>query len=173
MHVVPFGFPRQMCPAGNNRHPGNCLHFANAFNIFMTVFLLFFLSQALPPTVLECARPSASPTSPESEKDAALKNRKGSRDTVESSPGVIPSVPTAGNDSSKWNLTGTSEFTDSTQEVVNGGQQLHRLDEFIGRKIQTLDDSRGDADRVFLSALRELRGGNLLFFFILLLITLS
>lgn len=83
------------------------------------------------------------------------KGRKGSRDTVDSSQGMIPS---GGNESSKWNLTGTSEFTDSTQEVVNGGQQLHRLDEFIGRKIQTLDDSRGDADRVFLSALRELRG---------------
>ena len=68
----------------------------------------------------------------------------------------------AGNESSKWNLTGTSEFTDSTQEVVNGGQQLHRLDEFIGHKIQNLvDDTRGDADRVFLSALRELRGKNM------------
>ncbi len=64
--------------------------------------------------------------------------------------------------SSKWNLTGTSQFTDSTQDVVNGGQQLSRLDEFIGRKIQTLvDDSAtrgGQADRVFLSALREFRG---------------
>jgi hypothetical protein len=69
-------------------------------------------------------------------------------------------IPLGGNnESSKWNLTGTSEFTDSTQEVVNGGQQLHRLDEFIGHKIQNLvDDTRGDADRVFLSALRELRG---------------
>ncbi|KAK4018446.1 putative Myosin-IXa [Daphnia magna] len=111
-------------------------------------------SQALPPTVLECARPSASPTHPDP--DPVQKGRKGSRETVDSSAGVIPS---AGNESSKWNLTGTSEFTDSTQEVVNGGQQLHRLDEFIGRKIQNLvDDTRGDADRVFLSALRELRG---------------
>ncbi|KAI9565582.1 hypothetical protein GHT06_009374 [Daphnia sinensis] len=111
-------------------------------------------SQALPPTVLECARPSASPTNPDP--DPVQKGRKGSRETVDSSAGVIPS---AGNESSKWNLTGTSEFTDSTQEVVNGGQQLHRLDEFIGRKIQNLvDDTRGDADRVFLSALRELRG---------------
>jgi hypothetical protein len=69
-------------------------------------------------------------------------------------------IPLGGNnESSKWNLTGTSEFTDSTQEVVNGGQQLHRLDEVIGHKIQNLvDDTRGDADRVFLSALRELRG---------------
>ncbi|XP_059353222.1 unconventional myosin-IXb-like isoform X2 [Daphnia carinata] len=111
-------------------------------------------SQALPPTVLECARPSASPTSPDP--DPVQKGRKGSRETVDSSTGVIPS---SGNENSKWNLTGTSEFTDSTQEVVNGGQQLHRLDEFIGRKIQNLvDDTRGDADRVFLSALRELRG---------------
>lgn len=105
--------------------------------------------------MLECARPSVSPISPDPEKDPSLKGRKGSRDTVDSSPGIIPS---GGNESSKWNLTGTSEFTDSTQEVVNGGQQLHRLDEFIGRKIQTLDDTRGDPDRFFLSALRELRG---------------
>ena len=110
--------------------------------------------QAIPPTVLECARPSASPTHPEP--DPVQKIRKGSRETVDSSPGVIPM---GGNENSKWNLTGTSEFTDSTQEVVNGGQQLHRLDEFIGHKIQNLvDDTRGDADRVFLSALRELRG---------------
>lgn len=67
-------------------------------------------------------------------------------------------IPSGGNESSKWNLTGTSEFTDSTQEVVNGGEQLHRLDEFIGRKIQSLDDAHGNADQVFVSALRELRG---------------
>ena len=130
-------------------------------------------------TVLECGLPPAKPPATATaaaavalassvETDPSGKNRKASRDTIESVTGVVLAVPTGGpaagpvssgsEQSSKWNLTGTSQFTDSTQEVVNGGQQLHRLDEFIGRKIQTLDDTRGDADRVFLSALRQLRG---------------
>lgn len=136
-------------------------------------------SQALPTTVLECGLPQTTkPTAPAPaitsvaaialassvETDPSGKNRKASRDTIESVTGVVLGVATGGpvssssEQSSKWNLTGTSQFTDSTQDVVNGGQQLHRLDEFIGRKIQTLDDTRGDADRVFLSALRQLRG---------------
>jgi len=128
-------------------------------------------------TVLECGLPPAKPPATAAaaavlassvETDPSGKNRKASRDTIESVTGVVLAVPTGGptagpvssgsEQNSKWNLTGTSQFTDSTQEVVNGGQQLHRLDEFIGRKIQTLDDTRGDADRVFLSALRQLRG---------------
>jgi hypothetical protein len=126
-------------------------------------------------TVLECGLPPAKPPviaaaalASSVETDPSGKNRKASRDTIESVTGVVLAVPTGGptagpvssgsEQNSKWNLTGTSQFTDSTQEVVNGGQQLHRLDEFIGRKIQTLDDTRGDADRVFLSALRQLRG---------------
>ena len=68
------------------------------------------------------------------------------------------SVGEQSSQSSKWNLTGTSQFTDSTQDVVNGGHQLSELDEFVGRKIQALSDDRGGlADRVFLAALREFR----------------
>ena len=80
MHVVPFGFP-----AGNNRHPGICLH-SQMHLIFLLQQFFFFLSQALLPTVLECAPPSASLTIPELEKDAVEKNRKASRDTVEIYP---------------------------------------------------------------------------------------
>ena len=95
------------------------------------------------------------PASPEPEREPAPKGRKGSRDTVDSAAGVMSA--TSG-ESSKWNLQGTSEFTDSNQDVVSNGEQLHRLTEFLARKIHTLDDTKGDADRVFLTALRELRG---------------
>lgn len=108
-------------------------------------------------SVLECSPPSMkpNPTGAEPDREPAPKGRKGSRDTMDSAAGVIS---TGSGESSKWNLQGTSEFTDSNQDVVSDGEQLHRLSEFLARKIQTLDDTRGDADRVFLSALRELRG---------------
>lgn len=119
-----------------------------------------FSLQAIPTNVLDCSPPSMrpNPTSPEPEREP--KARKGSRDTVDSTTGVIS---TGSGESSKWNLQGTSEFTDSNQDVVSNGEQLHRLTEFLARKIQTLDDTKGDADRVFLSALRELRGIRLLY----------
>ena len=79
-------------------------------------------------------------------------SRKASRETVDSA------ATAASVESSKWNLTGTSEFTDSVQHVVDGVGQLQRLDEFIARKIHQLGNQGGDADRVFLSALREFKG---------------
>ena len=104
--------------------------------------------QALPPTVLECGRPKVSPDLGKADRDRqGGKSRKASRETVDSAT-----------ESSKWNLTGTSEFTDSVQDVVNSVEQLQRLDEFIARKIHQMGNQGGDADRVFLSALREFKG---------------
>ena len=102
--------------------------------------------------VLECVQPKLSPEMDFSFPRDRSKTRKASRETLDST--------TASESSTKWNLTGTSEFTDSVQDVVNSISQLQRFDEFIARKIHRLGNQGGDAgaDRVFLSALREFKG---------------
>ena len=98
----------------------------------------------------------------ELDKDRLSKQRKASRESVDSGPascaGGAAAAAAATAENSKWNLTGTSEFTDSVQDVVNSVEQLQRLDEFLARKIHLLGNQGGDADRVFLSALREFKG---------------
>ena len=139
------------------------------FILYLFKSLLLLLKQALPPVVFDCtngrSRTSVSGGDKDKERQSLSKQvRKASRETVESvGSGASASTTSAGasasaQENSNWNLTGTSEFTDSVQDVVNCVEQLQRLDEFIARKIHQLGNQGGNADRVFLSALREFKG---------------
>ncbi|XP_065577128.1 unconventional myosin-IXb-like isoform X4 [Artemia franciscana] len=59
--------------------------------------------------------------------------------------------------SSKWSLTGTSEFTDSVSQVITTATELMKLDEFIVRKIHEMGPSEKTVDRVFVAALKEFK----------------
>lgn len=64
--------------------------------------------------------------------------------------------------SSKFNLTGTSEFTDRTDQIINSGEELLSMQDFIMNKIVKMDqDGRStkssDVDKLFKQALREFK----------------
>lgn len=61
----------------------------------------------------------------------------------------------------KFNLTGTSEFTDRTDQIITGAEELTLMQRFITDKIMKIENEVGenpsDVDRLFKQALREFK----------------
>ncbi|KAL1505209.1 hypothetical protein ABEB36_004823 [Hypothenemus hampei] len=60
----------------------------------------------------------------------------------------------------KFNLTGTSEFTDRTDQIISGAEELTLMQEFIAEKIMQIENDGGkssEVDRVFKQALKEFK----------------
>ncbi|XP_014286728.1 unconventional myosin-IXa isoform X1 [Halyomorpha halys] len=61
----------------------------------------------------------------------------------------------------KFNLTGTSEFTDSTDKIISDINELQSMQDFITKKIYKMEAEEGqkpsNADKVFKQALREFK----------------
>ncbi|KAK9506129.1 hypothetical protein O3M35_008120 [Rhynocoris fuscipes] len=61
----------------------------------------------------------------------------------------------------KFNLQGTSEFTDSTDKIISGIKELQLMQDFITKKIYKIERAEGEkpskADMVFKQALREFK----------------
>lgn len=61
----------------------------------------------------------------------------------------------------KFNLTGTSEFTDRTDQIITGTEELTLMQQFITDKIMKIENEVGekpsDVDRLFKQALREFK----------------
>ncbi|KAF6210863.1 hypothetical protein GE061_013974 [Apolygus lucorum] len=61
----------------------------------------------------------------------------------------------------KFNLTGTSEFTDSTDKIISGIKELQQMRDFITDKIYKIEQTEGErpskADVVFKQALKEFK----------------
>jgi hypothetical protein len=61
----------------------------------------------------------------------------------------------------KFNLTGTSEFTDRTDQIITGTEELTLMQQFITDKIMKIESDVGekpsDVDRLFKQALREFK----------------
>ncbi|KAK9879186.1 hypothetical protein WA026_004034 [Henosepilachna vigintioctopunctata] len=64
-------------------------------------------------------------------------------------------------DEGKFNLTGTSLFSDSTDQIINGSEELHLMQQFITEKIMKIESDIGvkpsEVDRLFKQALREFK----------------
>ncbi|CAG9822727.1 unnamed protein product [Phaedon cochleariae] len=63
-------------------------------------------------------------------------------------------------DESKFNLTGTSEFTDRTDQIITGAEELTLMQRFITEKIMKMESEGGknsDVDKLFKHALREFK----------------
>ncbi|KAJ8929131.1 hypothetical protein NQ314_018216 [Rhamnusium bicolor] len=63
-------------------------------------------------------------------------------------------------DESKFNLTGTSEFTDRTDQIITGAEELDLMREFITKKIMKMESEGGkssEVDKLFKQALREFK----------------
>ncbi|XP_044740758.1 unconventional myosin-IXa-like [Chrysoperla carnea] len=62
---------------------------------------------------------------------------------------------------SKFSLTGTSEFTDSTDKIISDARELQSMQDFITKKIYKMESQEGqkpsEVDRVFKQALREFK----------------
>ncbi|KAL0271654.1 UNVERIFIED_CONTAM: hypothetical protein PYX00_008678 [Menopon gallinae] len=64
--------------------------------------------------------------------------------------------------SSKFSLTGTSEFTDSTDKIISDVKELQKMQDFITKKIYKMESEEGkqrpsEVDRMFKQALREFK----------------
>lgn len=60
----------------------------------------------------------------------------------------------------KFSLTGTSEFTDRTDQIITGAEELTLMQEFIAEKIMLIDSDGGktsEVDKVFKLALKEFK----------------
>ncbi|XP_030757921.1 unconventional myosin-IXa-like isoform X2 [Sitophilus oryzae] len=60
----------------------------------------------------------------------------------------------------KFSLTGTSEFTDRTDQIISGSEELTLMQEFITEKIMKIENEGGkssEVDKVFKHALREFK----------------
>ncbi|CAH1131340.1 unnamed protein product [Ceutorhynchus assimilis] len=60
----------------------------------------------------------------------------------------------------KFSLTGTSEFTDRTDQIITGAEELTLMQEFITEKIMKIENDGGkssEVDKVFKQALREFK----------------
>lgn len=63
-------------------------------------------------------------------------------------------------DESKFNLTRTSEFTDRTDQIITGAEELTLMEKFITNKIQKMEEEVGkssEVDKLFKQALREFK----------------
>lgn len=63
-------------------------------------------------------------------------------------------------DESKFSLTGTSEFTDRTDQIITGAEELTLMQQFITDKIMKMESVGGknsDVDKTFKQALREFK----------------
>ncbi|KAJ8940424.1 hypothetical protein NQ318_009217 [Aromia moschata] len=63
-------------------------------------------------------------------------------------------------DESKFNLTGTSEFTDRTDKIITGAEELTLMQVFITEKIMKMEAEGGkssEVDKLFKQALREFK----------------
>lgn len=65
-------------------------------------------------------------------------------------------------DEAKFNLTGTSEFTDRTDQIITGAEELTLMQEFIAEKIMQIENAAhggksSEVDKVFKQALREFK----------------
>lgn len=63
---------------------------------------------------------------------------------------------------SKFSLTGMSEFTDSTDQIISDGRELKSMQDFISKKISQIESSddgkkQSGVDLVFKQALREFK----------------
>ncbi|KAK6631291.1 hypothetical protein RUM44_005817 [Polyplax serrata] len=63
---------------------------------------------------------------------------------------------------SKFSLTGTSEFTDSTDKIISDVKELQKMQDFITKKIYKIESEEGkqrpsEVDLVFKQALREFK----------------
>lgn len=62
---------------------------------------------------------------------------------------------------SKFNLTGTSEFTDRTDKIISDARELQLMQDFITKKIYKMESQEvkkpSEVDRVFKQALREFK----------------
>ncbi|KAL3279519.1 hypothetical protein HHI36_017028 [Cryptolaemus montrouzieri] len=90
-------------------------------------------------------------SSVDSSKGARRKHRKHSRTPYDL---VKP-------DEGKFNLTGTSLFSDSTDQIISGSEELHLMQQFITEKIMKIESDIGEkpseVDRLFKQALREFK----------------
>lgn len=60
----------------------------------------------------------------------------------------------------KFSLTGTSEFTDRTDQIITGAEELTLMQAFIAEKIMKIENDGGkssEVDKVFKQALREFK----------------
>ncbi|XP_044762393.1 unconventional myosin-IXAa-like isoform X3 [Coccinella septempunctata] len=64
-------------------------------------------------------------------------------------------------DEGKFNLTKTSLFSDSTDQIISGSEELHLMQRFITEKIMKIESDIGEkpseVDRLFKQALREFK----------------
>ncbi|XP_065224768.1 unconventional myosin-IXAa-like isoform X2 [Planococcus citri] len=75
---------------------------------------------------------------------------------------VTSGVPITSRDHhSKFSLTGTSEFTDSTDKIISDAKELQLMQDFINKKIYKMESEEGtkpsQVDRIFKQALREFK----------------
>uniref|UniRef100_A0A8D8RHW2 Unconventional myosin-IXb n=1 Tax=Cacopsylla melanoneura TaxID=428564 RepID=A0A8D8RHW2_9HEMI len=74
------------------------------------------------------------------------------------------SSPPVSVESGKFNLTGTSEFTDSTDKIISDAKELQLMHDFITQKIYNMEKNEHEhgvspshVDRVFKTSLREFK----------------
>ncbi|KAJ8975586.1 hypothetical protein NQ317_000015, partial [Molorchus minor] len=63
-------------------------------------------------------------------------------------------------DECKFNLTGTSEFTDRTDQIITGAEELTLMQQFITEKIMKMEAEGGkssEVDKLFKQALKEFK----------------
>ncbi|XP_077291257.1 unconventional myosin-IXa-like isoform X3 [Arctopsyche grandis] len=82
------------------------------------------------------------------------KHRKTQRASNQSGTDTKTSV------TSKFSLTGTSEFTDRTDKIISDAKELQRMQDFIAKKIYKMENEerkQSEVDRLFKHALMEFK----------------
>nr|CAD7402270.1 unnamed protein product [Timema cristinae] len=92
-------------------------------------------------------------------KPGRRKHRKPSRTPYDLGSGTpLPTKPPV---SGKFSLTGTSQFTDRTDDIISDAKELQAMQDFITRKIYMIEAEGGkkpsEVDRVFKAALKEFK----------------
>lgn len=86
--------------------------------------------------------------------------RRKTKPRKQKTDGDVNPVPASSAKAGKFSLTGTSEFTDRTDQIISGVKELKQMQEFISNKIYQVSRREGKGsrvDRVFEQALREFK----------------
>lgn len=100
-------------------------------------------------------------TTPSSASDKSSSTRRKPKPRKQKTDGDV-NISGSSSKGGKFNLTGTSEFTDRTDQIISGVKELRQMQEFISNKIYQVSKQKGSAkesrvDRVFEQALREFK----------------
>lgn len=100
-------------------------------------------------------------TTPSSASEKSSSTRRKPKPRKQKTDGDVP-ISGSQTKAGKFNLTGTSEFTDRTDQIISGVKELRQMQEFISNKIYQVSRREGTVkesrvDRVFEQALREFK----------------